>query len=85
MSNFLTNIGAVFESLLNWLGQITSYLITNPIFIIIMAIGIFSVLYYTIKKISYNIKDKKSWKENYANTLQMEEDEYNSIEDRGRW
>lgn len=51
MGEFLTNIGAIFQSLLNWLGEISSYLITNPIFIIILAIGIFSVLYYTIKKI----------------------------------
>ena len=63
MGNLLTNIGTILTSLLNWFSQIGSYLITNPIFIIILSIGIFILLFNKIKTIVNHIK----WNKKYGN------------------
>lgn len=97
MNTLLTNIGTILTSLLDWFGQIGSYLITNPIFIIILSIGIFSLLYFLIRKIAWEIQARKlaigltgstnelkmyrEWKEYEEDDNKLREEEYNSFLD----
>lgn len=61
MSTLLTNIGTILSNLLTWLSQVASYLITNPIFLILLAVGIFSLLFYAIKTLVHNVKSKPTY------------------------
>lgn len=54
MAGLLENIGTILTNIINWFGQIGSYLITNPIFQIILGLGIFLLIF----KLILNIKDE---------------------------
>lgn len=82
MEEILTNIGTIITNIVSWLGTIASYLITNPIFQIMIAVSIFTLIFYMLK----NIISQREWRKKYANDdAKMREIEYNDIEDNGRW
>ena len=78
MSSLMTNIGTILTNLIDWFTQIGSYLITNPIFIIILSVAIFSVLFYNLVGIIKRNRANKKYKsmENWLNR-EVEEGEDN--------
>lgn len=59
MSTFLTNIGTVITQLLTWLGNVSTALIGNEVFQIIVAMLIFVLLFSLMVGLAKGIRGRK--------------------------
>ena len=62
MAGLLTNIGTIFTSLVTWLTSVSSALIANEVFQIMLAIILFILLFGLLVGLAKGIKGRKKRK-----------------------
>lgn len=64
LTAFLSAVGGVFTQLITWLASTTTALLTNEIFIIIVAIALFSLLFYMVVGLAKSIRGRRKGRKN---------------------
>lgn len=62
LGTFLSTIGTVFTSLIDWVGTVTTGLLTNEIFIIIMAVILFLLFFGLVVGLAKSVRSRKKGK-----------------------